>query len=99
MNTFGLEIWISFQLWAAAQVFVQRGHMDFIDEIKKIADRVAKYSDSISTEEATKQALVLPFIDLLGFDIYDPHEVCPEYTADVGVKKGEQVDYAILIDN
>ncbi len=44
--------------------------------------------------------LVLPFIDLFrGFDIYDPHEVCPEYTADVGVKKGEKVDYAILIDN
>jgi len=73
--------------------------MDFIDEIKKIADRVAKYSGSISTEEATKQALVLPFIALLGFDIYDPHEVCPEYTADVGVKKGEKVDYAILLDN
>ncbi len=72
--------------------------MDFIDEIKKIADRVEKYSGRISTEESTKQSLVLPFIELLGFDIYDPHEVCPEYTADVGLKKGEKVDYAILVD-
>lgn len=49
-------------------------------------------------EEATKNALVLPFISILGYDIFDPTEVIPEFTADVGIKKGEKVDYAIQKD-
>lgn len=35
---------------------------------------------------------------MLGYDIFNPLEFCPEYTADVGIKKGEKVDYAILKD-
>lgn len=41
----------------------------------------------------------MPFINLLGYDIFDPTEVIPEFTADVGIKKGEKVDYAIKKDD
>ena len=52
--------------------------------------------NSLATEEATKHALVLPFIQALGYDVFDPTEVIPEYTADFGLKQGEKVDYAII---
>jgi len=60
--------------------------------------RVSKIKDAIATEEATKNALVMPFFQLLGYDVFNPLEFTPEFTADVGVKKGEKVDYAIIID-
>ncbi len=51
------------------------------------------------TEEATKNAFIMPFIsNVLGYDVFDPSEVVPEFNADVGVKKGEKVDYAIFKD-
>lgn len=70
--------------------------MDFIDRINELAARIPKQLDYCTTEEATKNALVLPFINALGYDIFNPTEVLPEFTADVGIKKGEKVDYAIL---
>ncbi len=51
---------------------------------------------SVLTEEATKNALIMPFIQALGYDVFNPSEVIPEFTSDVGVKKGEKVDYAIV---
>lgn len=54
--------------------------------------------DTISTEESTKMSLVVPLFQLLGYDVFNPSEFCPEYIADVGIKKGEKVDYAILED-
>ena len=72
--------------------------MDFIDEVRTRSSNFAMRIDHLDTEEATKQALVLPFIQMLGYAIYDPTEVVPEFTADVGMKKGEKVDYAILQD-
>ncbi len=72
--------------------------MDFLDQITALSVRAAKQLDHIQTEEATKNALVLPFIQALGYNIFDPTEVVPEFTADVGIKKGEKVDYAILLD-
>jgi hypothetical protein len=72
--------------------------MDFTDLIKSLADRIQKSQDKIQTEEATKNALIMPFIQALGYDIFDPHEVIPEFTADIGIKKGEKVDYAIKKD-
>ena len=50
------------------------------------------------TEEAAKTALVMPFLQALGYDVFNPSEVIPEFTADVGLKKGEKVDYALCID-
>jgi hypothetical protein len=53
----------------------------------------------VQTEEATKNAFIMPFIsNVLGYDVFDPSEVVPEFIADVGVKKGEKVDYAIFKD-
>ncbi len=72
--------------------------MDLVDKINAIAKRAADQLDSIKTEEATKTALIMPFISALGYDVFDPSEVEPEYTADVGTKKGEKVDYAIKKD-
>lgn len=66
--------------------------------IDQIATRSKTLAHQIQTEEATKQALIIPFISALGYEIYDPSEVTPEFTADVGTKKGEKVDYAIQRD-
>jgi predicted type IV restriction endonuclease len=70
--------------------------MDFKDQIKQLGDRVAKMLPQIQTEEATKTSLTLPFIQILGYDIFNPSEVNPEFIADIGIKKGEKVDYAIM---
>lgn len=72
--------------------------LDFKEAIRTLSDRVATLKDTISTEEATKTAMILPFIQSLGYDIFNPSEVVPEFTADVGSKKGEKVDYAIFKD-
>jgi predicted type IV restriction endonuclease len=72
--------------------------MDFIDQISALASRVNKQISHIQTEEATKNALILPFINALGYNVFDPLEVVPEFTADLGIKKGEKVDYAIRLD-
>lgn len=74
--------------------------MDFIDQIRELAARVPKLKQGelIKTEEGTKNALVMPFIAALGYNVFDPTEVTPELVADVGIKKGEKVDYAILKD-
>ena len=72
--------------------------MDFIDELRSLSNRAAGMHGVLETEEATKTALILPFIRILGYDIFNPTEVIPEYTADVGIKKGEKVDYAIVRD-
>ena len=73
--------------------------MDLIDKIKDLASRIPKQVDHIQTEEATKNAFVLPFISALGYDVFNPTEVIPEFTADIGIKKGEKVDYAIKKDD
>lgn len=70
--------------------------MDFNDLIKQFSERVAAIKNTISTEEATKMSLIAPMFQMLGYDIFNPLEFCPEYTADVGIKKGEKVDYAIM---
>lgn len=70
--------------------------MDFADKIKDFSIRVSKLKDNLNTEEATKTSIVMPFFSLLGYDIFNPLEFVPEYTADTGTKKGEKVDYAIL---
>ena len=70
--------------------------MDFKDQIKQLGERVARLKNSIQTEEATKTAFILPFLQCLGYDVFDPLEVVPEFISDIGTKKGEKVDYAIL---
>ncbi|MFB6609889.1 type I restriction enzyme HsdR N-terminal domain-containing protein [Agromyces sp. NPDC056379] len=74
--------------------------MDFADSLTALAQKVTNQRDAILTEEATKNAFVMPFIStVLGYDVFDPIEVVPEFTADVGIKRGEKIDYAIMRDS
>ncbi|MDD7429329.1 MAG: type I restriction endonuclease [Oscillospiraceae bacterium] len=71
----------------------------FSEKITKFRKRIAKMADSFPdmTEEATKNALIMPFFNaVLGYDVFDPQEFAPEFVCDVGTKKGEKIDYAIL---
>src|SRR5438045_2977665 len=63
--------------------------MDFIDQLNALAVKVPKLCDMLQTEEATKNALVLPFIRILGYDIFDPTEVIPElgFAHEAGVEQ------------
>ncbi|AZQ59777.1 restriction endonuclease [Maribacter sp. MJ134] len=70
--------------------------MQLQPQLKALAEKIVKLKDKIDTEESTKHAFVLPFINLLGYDTFNPTEVVPEFTADIGLKKGEKVDYAIF---
>lgn len=72
--------------------------MDFKDSIKQISERIESLKDNLKTEEATKTALILPFLNALGYDVFNPLEVLPEMNCDIGMKKGEKIDYAILRD-
>lgn len=72
------------------------------DKIKAVAAQILNRIPAVrgKGEQATKQSLVLPMLDALGYDIWDPAEVCPEYDADFAIKKAgqkEKVDVAILL--
>lgn len=68
-------------------------------KLEQLNQRVDSLKDQINTEEATKNAFVMPFIQILGYDIFNPTEVIPEFICDIGTKKGEKVDYVIKKDN
>lgn len=70
--------------------------MELYNQLKGLANKVEQLKDQIETEESTKHAFTLPFINILGYDAFNPTEVVPEFTADLGLKKGEKVDYAIF---
>ncbi|SFW74192.1 type I restriction endonuclease [Amycolatopsis australiensis] len=73
--------------------------MDIAERAQALALKIRKHKDGIETEEATKNAFVMPFIStVLGYDVFNPAEVIPEFTADVGTKRGEKIDYAIVHD-
>lgn len=72
--------------------------MGFEEKIAALTQRLPKLVEHLQTEEATKNALVMPFIGALGYDVFNPREVVPEFVADVGTKKGEKVDYTIMRD-
>jgi predicted type IV restriction endonuclease len=74
----------------------------FSDDIAKVAEQVRKRAEAVSGEEATKMGLIVPFFSTIGYDVFDPTEVIPEYIADFAIKKSgqmEKVDYAISISN
>ena len=73
--------------------------IEFIDEVRARSGRFSeRLKHPLESEEAAKTAFVLPFIQMLGYDIFDPSEVVPEFTADAGTKRHEKVDYAIMRD-
>lgn len=67
-------------------------------QLEQLHQRVDVLKDQIGTEEATKNAFVMPFIQILGYDIFNPTEVIPEFICDIGTKKGEKIDYVIKKD-
>jgi hypothetical protein len=67
-------------------------------KLEQLHQRVDSLKDQINTEEATKNAFVMPFIQILGYDIFNPTEVIPEFICDIGTKKGEKIDYVIKRD-
>lgn len=71
--------------------------MDLEARLSELSKRVHEHREILLTEEAAKTALVMPFLQALGYDVFNPSEVVPEYTCDVGTKKGEKVDYAICL--
>lgn len=70
--------------------------MDFKDSLKQFAERVLALKENILTEEATKNAFIMPFIQMLGYDVFNPLEVIPEMDCDLIKKKGDKLDYAIM---
>ncbi|ENU92460.1 MULTISPECIES: type I restriction endonuclease [Acinetobacter] len=69
---------------------------EFISKLKSHIEHVKRVGNHCSTEETTKQALILPLLDILGFSPYDPTKVLAEFAADFpGVKSTERVDYAL----
>ncbi|MCT2398886.1 type I restriction endonuclease [Novosphingobium mangrovi (ex Huang et al. 2023)] len=71
--------------------------MDFDANIAELQSRLRQHREILETEEAAKTTLVLPFLRALGFDVFNPAEVKPEFTCDVGTRKGEKVDYALCV--
>jgi predicted type IV restriction endonuclease len=72
--------------------------MDFVDSLKQFSERAKQLKDHLPTEESTKTALIMPFFQLLGYDVFNPLEFRPEFIADFGIKKGEKVDFAIYLN-
>lgn len=70
--------------------------MEFAEKINQLKERACALKDNLQTEEATKNALIMPFLSALGYDVFNPLEVVPEYIADSRLKKDEKVDYAIM---
>ena len=72
--------------------------MELETKLSVLAKVVREHREVLLTEEAAKNALVMPFLQALGYNVFNPSEVIPEFTCDVGTKKGEKVDYAICND-
>lgn len=72
--------------------------MGFEENLRVFVEKVNEQKNSIATEEATKTSIIMPFFHLLGYDVFNATEFIPEYTADVGIKKGEKVDFAIVLN-
>ncbi|HQS72439.1 MAG TPA: type I restriction endonuclease [Sulfurovum sp.] len=72
--------------------------MDLESKIKVLSEKIEALKDKVTTEEATKNSFILPMLSALGYDVFDPTVVVPEFTADIGKKKGEKVDFAIIKD-
>ncbi|HCS75728.1 MAG TPA: hypothetical protein DIW17_17880 [Clostridiales bacterium] len=72
--------------------------MNFIDQLRQFSSRIVSMSDNILTKEVIKASIIMPPFSMLGYDILNPEEFVPEYTADVGIKKGKKVYCAVVKD-
>lgn len=73
--------------------------MSHIEQFAQLAEEIRERIEHANTEEAVKTSCVLPLFALLGYNIFNPCEFYPEYTCDVGTKKGEKVDYAVMLND
>jgi len=74
-------------------------NIEIKNQLQLLANKLDTYKYKLTNEEITKTSIIMPFLkNVLGYDVFDPQEVMAEYTADVGNKKGEKVDYAININ-
>ncbi|MDR1340138.1 MAG: hypothetical protein LBK58_08820 [Prevotellaceae bacterium] len=64
--------------------------MDFKYTIRQIAKIAVGIRENIHTKETTKNALVSPFVQALGYDIFNPSEIISEYD--------DKIDYALIED-
>jgi hypothetical protein len=71
------------------------------NQIKSLKEKIEKFSSGsgYKSEESTKFSLIVPFLQILGFNTSDNNEVNPEYRANFGIKKGERVDFVLLLEN
>ena len=72
--------------------------MDFIDQVKQFSKKIASLKDTVQNEQSTKISLIMPFFSMLGYDVFNPTEFSPEFTADFGSKNHYKVDYAIILE-
>ena len=67
----------------------------FKEQIIELQQDLLSKKDLIHNEENTKQALINPFLLLLGYDIHNPNEVEFEFHASFSYKNSDKVDYAV----
>lgn len=68
---------------------------EFQAQVIEYAKTAVARATRVTSEEATKQYLVLPFFQLLGYDPLSPDEIIPESQASFSDKFKNRVDYAI----
>lgn len=66
------------------------------EKLENLAVKISVLKNKDVSEEPTKMSLIVPFLQILDYDVFNLDEVEPEFTADFGTKKGEKVDYAIF---
>lgn len=63
-----------------------------------LSEQISNIKGKVKNEEATKQSMILPFLDILGYNIFNPDEVMPEVPCDI-TNKGDRIDYIICKNN
>lgn len=75
--------------------------MGLLEDLRKLSEKVKLRKDHVKGEEATKHALIVPFLQVIGFDTTDPLEVKPEFVADFAKRRSngqfQKVDYLITV--
>lgn len=73
--------------------------MGFKEDMLRLVGQVAERKEHATSEEATKNSLILPFLQTMGFDVFNPLEVRPEFDASFGEAKNARIDYAVFKDD
>ncbi|MXY93250.1 MAG: hypothetical protein F4Y42_07360 [Caldilineaceae bacterium SB0664_bin_27] len=75
---------------SADETTLRSVRMSLETTLSDLAERSSEQIGQLRTEEASKHALVMPFIQALGYNVFDPREIVPEFTADVGNRNGKR---------